>query len=635
MTEHIVQNPDDVMGYIDEVRKWGDANRSVFGFLPASAYTEAAMKGHLWIAIDRSTKKLRGHLFFGGRYPHLKVFQVHVLPEHRSEGVAGRLVGAFKKYGEGNSWLTIRSRVASDLEANKFWQASGFRIVRQAREKSERTINVYELELDVPSLFGRRQFPRAFSGDASSQIAYARPLLETHSYVIDLNVFFDAVRQRDAGESAFIFSSALNGEIRLRVTSEFRKELERRSPDVSDDPVLEFARALPALPEIPPRKLECLIENLKDTLSVADTRTGKWAANEQSDLVHLASCIHHKALGFVTRDARILRHTRTLLEKCKLRVISPLDLSESFGEVDTYQPEFSVAVGKEEIKIASLDESHDAEAESFLREMRIDEADISYCLAAGTTQSPRTRLVVRTGEGIVGIGSWEARVSSSLNAIAYLYVDEANWNAEKAIDHLLESMTNRGHLGQFLACDLKLGQGQSRTREVAIRRGFQPIRGEEVDASQILRKVSHRGAITSDDWESFRKDFKEATGVELPHSMPKQDELANTGIVLNSKGGPTTCSYFDFETLVSPGSIICPGRSGVIVPIKEKYARELLPFIDGQTSLLPGKEAALRLERAYFCGVGMQRMVGRGTGVCVLCQWQEEGRCGLGEGHIL
>ena len=94
-------------------------------FLPASAYTEAAMKGHLWIAIDCSTKKLRGYLFFGGTFPHLKIFQVYVCPEFRSAGLAGKLIGTLKKYGEENSWLTIRARVASELEANKFWQKGG------------------------------------------------------------------------------------------------------------------------------------------------------------------------------------------------------------------------------------------------------------------------------------------------------------------------------------------------------------------------------------------------------------------------------------------------------------------------------------------------------------------------------
>ena len=135
MTEKILQDPGDVMDYIEQVSGLADENRSDFGFLPESAYTEAAMKGYLWIAIDSSTKKLRGYLFFGGTYPHLKIFQIYVCPRFRSAGLGGNLVGTLKKYGEENSWLTIRARVASELKANKFWQGAGFVIVRQVPGK--------------------------------------------------------------------------------------------------------------------------------------------------------------------------------------------------------------------------------------------------------------------------------------------------------------------------------------------------------------------------------------------------------------------------------------------------------------------------------------------------------------------
>ena len=232
------------------------------------------------------------------------------------------------------------------------------------------------------------------------------------------------------------------------------------------------------MPEISPRILARLIKDLKATLSVTDTRTSKWAANEQSDLVHLASCIHHKAFGFVTRDARILRHSETLLKKYKLRVISPLDLSESFGEVETYRPALSVAVGQEEIKVSVLDDGIETAAEGFLRKLGINETTISYCLSPGTTQSPRTRLVVRTRDGIVAIASWEDKVGFAGNSQAYLYVEEENPVSDKAIDHLLELMINRGNFGQMFSFDLRTGLGQRRTREVAIKRGFQPVLGE-------------------------------------------------------------------------------------------------------------------------------------------------------------
>ena len=616
MTENIIQDPADVMDYIDQVCQLADDNRSALGFLPASAYTEAAMKGHLWISIDKSTQDLRGYLFFGGRYPHLKVFQIYVRPEFRFEGVAGRLVEALKKYGEENSCLTLRARVASELEANRFWQGAGFRIVGQLSKQSDRTINLYELELDVPTLFGRGQFPKSSNVDDSNQVVYARPLLQTPSYIIDLNVFFDAVKQRDAGESASIFSSALNGNIRLLVTPEFAKELERRSYDIANDPVLEFAKTIPTLPEIQPRILTSLIKDLKKTLSSNQTKTGKWAVNDESDLVHLASCIHHKAFGFVTRDAGILRHTKELLQKYGLRIISPLDLSESFGEVDTYQPQISITVGQDEIKVSSLDEGIDPEVESFLSKMGLDKITISSCLGAGTIQSPQMRLVVRTGERIVGIGSWDAKISLSRKTDAYLFVDEKNPNADRAIDHLLESMITRGNFGQLFSFDLRIGSGQIRTREVAIMRGFQPVRDGEGGNLKSLRKVSYRGAITRDKWQSFKRDFKEATNYELlAHSMPSYQEMSNTGIILvgQDKSQPLTVSLFDFETLVSPGSLICPGRGGVMIPIREDYANELLPATESQTSFLPGPEAALRWERAYFSGVGRHKVLKRGT----------------------
>ena len=86
--------------------------------------------------------------------------------------------------------------------------------------------------------------------------------------------------------------------------------------------------------------------------------------------------------------------------------------------------------------------------------------------------------------------------------------------------------------------------------------------------------------------------------------MPRYDELANTGVFLDKKADDrwSTISLFDFETLISPGALICPGRTAVMIPIRPAYADELLPSTVRQIPALPGKEAALRLERAYFSG---------------------------------
>ena len=53
----------------------------------------------------------------------------------------------------------------------------------------------------------------------------------------------------------------------------------------------------------------------------------------------------------------------------------------------------------------------------------------------------------------------------------------------------------------------------------------------------------------------------------------------------------------------------------MMVPIRQRYARELLPLVEEQRSFLPQGEATLRLERAYFLAAGRERLLARGTPV--------------------
>ena len=559
------------------------------------------MKGCLWIAVDRTNKELMGYLLFGGTYPHLKVFQVNVLPEFRSRGLARRLIEELRKYGEEKNYQTISSRVATELEANKFWQGIDFRIIRQVPggARSGRTLNVYLFELDTPSLFRELQSDTSTDEVGVQPIAYpSRPILQTPSYVIDLNVFFDVVRRRDIGESARILSSAFNNEIKLHVTSEFIRELDRYSPDFENDPVLEFARGLPVLPELSADTLAPLTEEIRKILFPDTTGTGKERPNEVSDRIHLASCIHHRAYGFITRDTAILRRTTELHAEYDLRIISPADLYDPHQEPDPPFP-LTAAVEQREISVAELHESDRAGAEAFLAGLGVGSSDVFSCLAPGTTHSPRLRLVARAEKEIIAIGSWSANHSTHRDTTAYLYVNEAHSSSDNAISYILESSINSGRYGQLSRLDLETGHRQIRTREVAISRGFQPR-----DVSRGLTKISLKGMITRDSWPSFVNELEEIAGVVLPNRILRYDELVNTGIFLLKKSNDrrSTISLFDFETLISPGVLICPGRAAVMIPIRPAYADELLPSTVRQIPALPGKEAALRLERAYFSG---------------------------------
>ena len=607
MTERIFETPLEVHGYIDQVRSLGDANRSALGFLPASAYTETAMKGCLWVAVDPLTKDLMGYLLFGGTYPHLKVFQVHVLPEFRSRGLARRLLKELREHGEENSFQTISARVATELDANRFWQSIGFRIIRRVAggAKSGRTLNVYLFELDSPSLFREVLIEASSQVEGVRQITYpSRPILKTPSYVIDLNVFFDVVGKRDTGESARILSSAFNSEIKLHVTSEFIRELERHSPDFENDPVLEFARGLPVLPKLSADTLAPLTEEIWKILFSDTSGTGKERPNVVSDRIHLASCIHHRAYGFVTRDSDILRRAMEFHNRYNLRVVAPTDLYDSHEEPHPSPPPLTAAVGQQEISVSELHERDRAEAEEFLTGLGIGSSDVFSCLAPGTIHSPRVRLVARAEKEIIGIGSWSANRSTHRDTTAYLYVNEDHQSSDSAISSFLEFSINFGSYGQLSRIDLEISPRQIRTREVAISRGFQASGFQRRDASGSLTKISLKGMVTKDSWSWFASEFEEVAGVALPNHMPRYDKSANAGVFLDKKADDiwSTISLFDFETLISPGALICPGRTAVMVPIRPAYADELLPSTVRQIPALPGKEAALRLERAYFSG---------------------------------
>ena len=615
MNDAIIDAPAEVAAYLEQVRRLADANRDALGFLPASAYDEAAMKGCLWVAVEGTTKKLRGYLFFGDRFPRLRVYQVYVQPEFRSLGTARTLMERLKAYGEGHDYLTITARVAAELPANKFWRGLGFSVVgRYPGGKRDRTINRYALELDVPTLFGQsRPVP-----DSIRQPLHVRPVLETRTYVIDLNVFFDAVRDRDEGEAVDILSMAFNSDMRLVVTEEFTRELERHSNRATDasDPVLKLARALPTLPELRPDALGSLMDDLRRQLSsTGPMKTGRRAANDASDVVHLASCIYHRVYGFITRDGAILRRAEELRERYNLRIISPADLCEPLEGPGDRRERMTAMVGHEEVEIAAFDERDRREVERFLGECGVSSTDMAGCFATGTTRFPTTISVMKVGGRIVGFGSWIDIPAAGRGSVARLYVDEEFCNVDKIVDHLLEHSINRGVRGRLCRVDLKTGPGQVTIRDIATKRGFRRPDSGSGAGSGDLSKMSMMGPITESNWRVFRNSFREVTGRELPRDLPRYEELINTGVVLEAERGgrPLAVSLFDFETVISPGALISQGRIGVMVPVREAYARQLLPLPESQGSLLAKRETVLRLERAYFLAAGKHRLLPRGT----------------------
>ena len=59
MTEAIIDASADVTCYLNQVRQLADANRDALGFLPTTAYEEAAVRGGLWVVVADLDRKVR------------------------------------------------------------------------------------------------------------------------------------------------------------------------------------------------------------------------------------------------------------------------------------------------------------------------------------------------------------------------------------------------------------------------------------------------------------------------------------------------------------------------------------------------------------------------------------------------
>ena len=112
------------------------------------------------------------------------------------------LLRALKSRGEAEGYLSIVANVAMDLPtANSFYENNGFttRRLKPGGASRNRIINVKTLQLETPNLFSNIG---TFAPDFAD---YIRPKTLSASaplYAIDLNVFFDVVKNRSRNKNA-------------------------------------------------------------------------------------------------------------------------------------------------------------------------------------------------------------------------------------------------------------------------------------------------------------------------------------------------------------------------------------------------------------------------------------------------
>lgn len=585
MPIEFLKTSSETLPFVSEVQKRADLHKKEFGFLPSSAYEELALKDRLWILISSNTKKLQGYLLFGGMYPHLKVFQLYVVPELRGKQAAEILINELITYGETNNFTTIKAKVATELRANQFWERIGFYITKQelggtAKSQNRRKINLRSYNLNTPDLFEE-------STETVTSISYPeKPIFSLPVFTIDLNILYDILKKREGSEKAKqIFEYGVNGSFKLCVTPEFQNELERTHIDGNSDPIYEIAKALPTLDELEKSDLKLLCDKLRIVVFPDRALEGRNSSNDESDLIHLAYCSLH-GVGFITREKAILRKSSALLEFHGITVVSPSELDFSLRS----DKALSVLSPNEKLEFKVWDVQFRDGLKEFLQSIGVERFLIDALNGRRQGNNNLNEIIVFDGTEIIGFCSWTLPYLLNPQIDCYLFVNETNNNSITVIDHFIERVIRDSCKNKITRIDLQFERKQALTKKTAKKKGY-----IDTDKSNLLTKISYNGFISNDNWKEFSFNFFDLTKRRLPKKLSKKNELTNTGIRITQDSSVySKClSIFDFESLISPGVILHEDRDCLLLPIKEVYANDLLGNATPQFQLFPSKHNSL------------------------------------------
>jgi len=586
----ILKTAQDVLPFVSQVASIADQNKDNFGFLATSVYEQMASKGQLWIAID-TKNELKGYLMFGGTMPTIKVFQVYVCVSKRGACIGRTMIDALKEYAKERHYHTISARVASDLPANKFWEAIGFRIHRQVpgSEQKKRKINIRGYSLCDNDLFGGLN--SEYCG-----IKPNRPVLDKPVYALDLNLLLDVCKAREGYKKVVkIMQLGFQGKFSICVTPEFKLELERQTANFSDDPALRLAQAFP---ELKGRNVEIAAEKMRSIVFPFRGSDRKAAKNDESDLMHLAYCVSAGIDGFITREKAMLRACDQIKDEYGVAVLSPDELifddSEQLNVLAPLSSDFSLST-------ASVTE----EVKKFLEDFSVSE-HISELFNSNFPFGDEFSFYEARLDGqLFGVYFSQKPLKTRNCSLAALYLDESCPKSTAAIDHFLESML-RFKSSFSYRLDVHIGKDQSQTEETLLKKGFFRLSGHFV-------KIISSSFLDAKSWARFAKDIRAFCGLTVPDALPTKKELINTGVTFKDENNSIQAfSWFDFETIIGPRFVVNADRDCVLVPIQENYASGLIGNVRNQLSLLSSHDKTLLLEKAYFRSCSKSNLFKRG-----------------------
>jgi hypothetical protein len=176
--------------------------------------------------------------------------------------------------------------------------------------------------------------------------------------------------------------------------------------------------------------------------------------------------------------------------------------------------------------------------------------------------------------------------------------DEDHPAIEASLDHIFDIICRWGSRSNPALVRMKLPIGQPKTAAVAVTHGFRTT-ADQPNATHILQKVCLGRCLTKANWDLTRGQLKSLAGLILPITIPEYRDPTQSIEITAPSGEIVSIALEDLETLLSPVLVMLPGRSGAIVPIRAKFAADLLGS-SPQLSLIECHEARFLKERIYF-----------------------------------
>ncbi len=459
----IEREPERILAHIAEIVALADSERSGLGFLPEQALRDGIVRGKLLALFDRSLdpRRLVGYVLYSGVFPYAKIQQIATIKPYRKQGVASALIRALVDELEQFGFMTIRAHVASDLSpALAFYRKNGFERVRTqpGGASRHRQIVVHVRELDTDTLFSKENG----TADEIDLGIRGRSAREAPFFALDLNVYFDLVRNRSQSESARrLFGAALAHTVRLAVADEFVGELRRTSEQAAEDPVLQLALRLPRIPKADASQLQELRDQMHDVVFIQGRASGARRTQAWSDASHLAHAALARASAFVTRDGAILRSRTELLRRFGIDILSVdevLMLLPSDADARPLEPRYGAGFVCADVSAQTV--------RGYMEDQSLPRGLVDEFAADGGHSFELTRMAISRNDDVVACAVLlEPRTPQPVCRL-FIHGRPETLDVELYVDHLLDAMLRRASATGPGVIELERMAGQSTVAEV-------------------------------------------------------------------------------------------------------------------------------------------------------------------------